>query len=94
VTLDTSAILALLNRKDVNHERVRKAVFAQPPPYLIPTGILTEISYLVETRFGMQVMNTFINDICVGVFRLEYETTDLKRVQILTERYHSEQPTL
>jgi uncharacterized protein len=89
VTLDTSAILALLNRKDINHNRIRNAVLVQPPPYLVPTGILTEISYLVETRFGMQTMNAFINDICAGVFRLEHQTSDLERVQILTERYQN-----
>jgi uncharacterized protein len=89
MTLDTSAVLALLNKKDINHQRIKNAVFAQPPPYLIPTGILTEIAYLVETRFGMQTMNAFINDICAGVFQLEHVKADLERVQILTERYQN-----
>ncbi len=89
VTLDTSAVLALLNRKDKNHERVRNAVFLQRPPYLIPTGILTEISCLVETRFGLQTMNAFINDIRAGAFKLEHQMADLERVQVLTERYQN-----
>jgi uncharacterized protein len=89
MTLDTSAVLALLNKKDINHQRIKDAVFVQPPPYLIPTGILTEIAYLVETRFGMQTMNAFINDICAEVFQLEHIRADLERVQILTERYQN-----
>ncbi len=89
MTLDTSAILALLNRKDVNHERIRQVVFATRPPYFVPTGILAEIAYLTETRFGTQAMNAFINDIHTGVFQLEHEASDLKRAQILAERYQN-----
>ncbi len=89
MTLDTSAILALLNRKDENHERIRRVVFAASPPYFVPTGILAEIAYLTETRFGTRAMSAFINDIHAGIFQLEHEAADLKRAQILAERYQN-----
>jgi uncharacterized protein len=42
MTLDTSAILALLNRKDQNHHRVRAVIESRAEKYIIPTGILME----------------------------------------------------
>src|SRR2546422_4456629 len=48
ITLDTSAVLALLNRRDPDHMRVRVAVDSDPGPYLIPAGILSEITYRSE----------------------------------------------
>jgi predicted nucleic acid-binding protein len=38
ITLDTSAIFALLNRSDPDHEAVRSAFVNDSGPYIVPAG--------------------------------------------------------
>ena len=52
LTLDTSAILAMINTKDLQHTRVKTILLQHPQPYFISTGVLAEIAYLLETRYG------------------------------------------
>jgi uncharacterized protein len=86
ITLDTSAVFTLLNAKDQDHQRVRTAWLAARPPYFIPTGILAEISYLLEQRLGQAVLLAFLSDIKNAAFKLDHET-DWARVETLVGRY-------
>ena len=52
ITLDTSGLLALLNRRDPHHTRVCTAFDSDNRPYLVPAGILGEITYTVEQCLG------------------------------------------
>jgi len=45
IVLDTSAVLALLDRHERAHEEVVAAFETDPGPYLVPTAILAEIGY-------------------------------------------------
>src|SRR5689334_4887045 len=87
ITLDTSAIFALLNRKDPDHRRIRACIEADAGPYLIPAAILGELSYLVEERLGAKVMDALIDDIISGGFVLECGETELPRAKTLAMRY-------
>lgn len=87
ITLDTSAVIALLYRKDSDHDRTREAFLEAAPPYLIPVAILAEISYFLETRSGPQVLDTFLVDLEEEAFSLECGTTDLPRIRALVSRY-------
>lgn len=71
ITLDTSGALALLNRRDPDHEPVKSALSSDPGPYIVPMGIMAEISYLVETRLGSSVMDAFLGDLESGAFSFE-----------------------
>lgn len=77
ITLDTSGLFALLNRKDRDHERVKAAFSEDPGPYLVPSGILAEISYMIEHRPGTRVLQTFISDLETRRFVLECGEEDL-----------------
>ncbi len=70
MTLDTSVVFALANQKDPDHKRSREMVLKFPTPYLIPTGILTEIAWLLEQRLGLYALNAFLNDIQSGIYQL------------------------
>lgn len=87
ITLDTSGLLALLNRRDPDHARVRDAFDADGGPYLLPAGILAEISYLVEHRLGAAVLDAFLADIEGGGFSYDCGERDFPRVRELVERY-------
>jgi uncharacterized protein len=87
MTLDTSGLFALLNRKDPDHERTRDALLEDPGPYLVPAGILAEVAYLVERRLGIEVLEVFLLDLEGGALTLECGEEDLPRIRELARRY-------
>lgn len=87
MTLDTSGLFALINRTDPDHERIKDTLFADPGPYLVPAGILAEISYLVERRLGNRVLEGLIEDLSDGALSFECGEEDLPRIRELVTRY-------
>jgi predicted nucleic acid-binding protein len=87
ITLDTSGLFALMNRRDPAHAKVRKALLADRGPYLVPAGILGEIAYLVEHRYGTRMLDALLADLESGTFRLDCGDDDLGRVRALVDRY-------
>ena len=59
ITLDTSAIFALLNRRDPDHDSVRHAFEADGGPYLVPAGILAEVGYWSSGASGSRCSTRF-----------------------------------
>lgn len=89
ITFDTSALYALLDRRDPDHGRVLEALQADPGPYLVPAGILAELAYLVETRLGAEAMDAVLADLESGAYSLDCGDEDLPRVRSLALRYES-----
>ncbi len=87
ITLDTSALFALLNRADPDHERVKGVFLADSGPYLVPAGILAEIAFLAEKRLGPRALEAFLEDLETGALSLECHEEDLPRVRALVNRY-------
>lgn len=87
ITLDTSAIIALLDRRDADHAEVTAALRAESWPYLVPVAVLGEVGYFVETRFGQAVLERFLDDLRDGTFALDCGDGDLARVRELVGRY-------
>ena len=89
MTLETSIVFALLSRKDPNHQRIKNTLLTYAPPYLIPTGVLAEIAYLLEQRLGFHTLDAFLNDLQAGVFRLEHDPADLRRAHEIARKYQN-----
>lgn len=87
ITLDTSALFALLNRRDPDHDAVAEALRADPGPYLVPAGILAEIGYLVERRLGPETLDALLADLEAGALALDCGDEELARVRELVRRY-------
>jgi uncharacterized protein len=87
ITLDSTAVFALLNRREPDHRRVKSALEQDPGPYLIPTAILGEVAYLVEERLGHKVMDLFLADLVSGAYSLDCGEDDLPRVCQLANKY-------
>jgi len=87
IVLDTSALFALLNRRDPDHERVRAALLLDRGPYVVPSGILAEIAYLVEQRLGQRVLDLFLGDLETGAYTVDCGEHDLPRIRALVRRY-------
>lgn len=87
ITVDTSAVVALLDARDQDHDRVREALAADAGPYLLPVGILAEITYFIERRIGQKVLDAFLASLEIGDLALDCGEQDLARIRWLVNRY-------
>jgi predicted nucleic acid-binding protein len=87
ITLDTSGLLALSNRRDPDHARSKAALTHDPGPYLVPAGILAEVTYMLEQRLGLRVLELFLEDLISGAYTLDCGADDLGRIRQLVREY-------
>lgn len=87
VTLDSSGIIASLDRLETNHTRVVAALRDERGPFIIPVGILAETSYFVEHQFGTRALAAFVDDLVHGRYTLDCGEEYLPRVHELIRRY-------
>ncbi len=87
ITLDTSGVLAALNRADPDHGRARAALEADRGPLIVPAGILAEAGYMVETDLGAKVLRQFVTDLNDGFYELDCGEADFGRVGELLDRH-------
>jgi uncharacterized protein len=87
ITIHTSAMLALLDRKSRYHDRMLAALRAERPPFLVPAATLGELGYFCTHRFSTDVTTPFVHDLRTGSWTLDCGDTDLERVSELVERY-------
>lgn len=87
ITLDTSAIVASIDRRDPDHGAVVEVLRAEAPPYLVPAAVLGEVACFIEARLGQRVMDAFLGDLSEGAFSLECGDGDLSRTRQLVDRY-------
>lgn len=87
ITLDTSALYALLNRRDRAHRAAVLDLEADEGPYLVPAATLGEIAFLVESRLGVEVLDLLLADLQGGAFSLDCGEDDLGRARELVRRY-------
>ena len=87
ITLDTSAVLALLNRRDPDHVVVTEAFNSDGGPYLVPAGILAEVGYFVERRLSASALDAFLVALEEGSLELDCGEKRVGRVRELVQRY-------
>jgi uncharacterized protein len=87
ITLDTSALYALLNRRDRAHAAAVQAFENDPGPYLVPAATLGEVAFLVEERLGIQVLDLLLADLESGAYTIDCGDADLGRTRELVARY-------
>jgi predicted nucleic acid-binding protein len=87
LTLDTSALYAILLRKDPHHAAMREARDADPGPYFVPAGILGEIGYMLQSRPQLTALETFLTDVASGAYSFDCCEGDFPRIQALVGRY-------
>ncbi len=87
MTLDTSGLVAVMDRHDPNHGRAARALADDRGPYVIPTAILAEIAYFLEQKVGGRVLDALLEDLEAGRYRLDCGEEDLSRIRHLVQRY-------
>jgi predicted nucleic acid-binding protein len=87
VTLDTSALVAILNPRDPDHARMVALIDAEPGSLFVPVAALSEVSYFIERDHGAFVLAAFLQDLIDGAYSLDCGERDWYRVQQLVNRY-------
>ncbi len=87
ITLDTSALFIAMNRETPRHAEFLNFFASYKGPLIIPAGIMSEVTYLVEARLGLQTVEVFLEDIELGSYVLDCGEQDLPRIRELVRRY-------
>lgn len=88
VLIDTSAVVAALDRSDPAHARVVAALGAERSPILVPVVTLPEVAHLVEERHGAVRSAAVVTRIVHGPWQIVgLEAADLVRATELMTRY-------
>jgi predicted nucleic acid-binding protein len=87
ITVDTSALFARLNRRDPDHERVRRAMAHEPAPWIVPAAILGELGYLISSRGTPVALDALLQDLEDGTYVLDSGVEDIGRVRVLVRRH-------
>jgi len=87
ITLDTSAIVSLLDRRDPQHRAVRDVLVADGGPYLIPAWILAEVGCFADVRMTAKAVDALLDDLASGAYAIECGDEDVSRIRELVHRY-------
>jgi predicted nucleic acid-binding protein len=88
IICDTGPLVAALNRIDQDHVRCLELLEQHPGPLLVPSPVLTEVCYFLETRVGPMGEVAFLKSVASGQLQLvELRQDDLTRIVELVETY-------
>ena len=82
IIVDSSGLLALLDRGESAHRAVNKALAGEHGPLLVTDFVLAEVDYLILKRLGAQAEQAFVDQILEGVLTREpVSHADLERAR-------------
>ncbi|MGH2443821.1 MAG: type II toxin-antitoxin system VapC family toxin [Chloroflexota bacterium] len=87
LTLDTSALYAIINQGDPDHMLMLRARDAERLPYMVPAGILAEATYMVESTLSLVALDALLADLETGAYTLDCGDGDFPRIRYLVQRY-------
>jgi uncharacterized protein len=88
IVADTGGILALLDRDDRHHDKVKQFFAESQTIWTLPWAILPEVDYLASKKLGSHVAAAFLHDVEEGHFLVDaHVARDLPRAVALNERY-------
>jgi predicted nucleic acid-binding protein len=87
LTLDTSALYAIVRADDDHHDNMVQARDADPGPYFVPAGILAEVAYMIEANLPLRGLLELLTDLTSGAYTLDCGAADFPRISELVARY-------
>jgi uncharacterized protein len=88
IVADTGGILALLDRDDRHHEKVKQFFAESRTLWTVPWAVLPEVDYLATKKLGAAVATTFLRDVHDGHFLVDaHAARDLPRAIAINQRY-------
>jgi len=87
--VDAGPLYAYIDEDDADHEASLQLLESYPGPLLVPELVITEVSYLVESRLGWEAEVRFLGDLSSGNFTTAPVLPgDWMRIAELVARYH------
>ena len=88
VLIDTSALLAFLDRAAPEHEAVAALIEAEREPMVVSPFVLAELDHLVAKRLGDRQARAALNEMLAGAYDLaSYAADDLRAALAVLERF-------
>ncbi|MGQ0434975.1 MAG: PIN domain-containing protein [Microthrixaceae bacterium] len=88
---DTSGLLALFNRAEPAHDRVRAAVEAADGPLVVSPFVVAELDYLVATRLGVDAELAVLGELAGGAYEFAtIDAADLAACADIVTRYRDQ----
>ncbi|MBF6086986.1 type II toxin-antitoxin system VapC family toxin [Nocardia cyriacigeorgica] len=88
IVCDTGPLVAVLNENDADHQRCLDLLERHAGPLVVPSPVLAEVCYFLETRVGPTAEARFLDSIADGEIELvELTRVDLARMAELVRRY-------
>ena len=86
--LDTGPIVAALNKDDNRHKECTELLKQYKGKLLVPSLVVAEVSYMLQTQAGVDAELEFIHGIATGEFFVaNVQTAQWERVEHLMRKY-------
>ncbi|MGH8896689.1 MAG: type II toxin-antitoxin system VapC family toxin [Egibacteraceae bacterium] len=87
---DTGPLYASLNRKDDDHTRCLGLLEQHRGPLVVPSPVLAEVCWLLESRIGPDAEAAFLDSVSARELELaELSDDDVSRMADLVRRYRA-----
>ncbi len=88
IIADTSGLLVFFNVDEPAHDVVERAVMTENDALVVSAAVVTELDYLVSTRYGVSVELSVLHELAGGAFDIAWlEQHELVTATEVIERY-------
>lgn len=88
---DTSGLLAFFNRREPEHQSVRRVVEGLTDPLVVSPYVIAELDYLVSERVNADAALAVVHELAGGAYTLAaIDSADLTRAAEVIERYRDQ----
>lgn len=88
ILIDTSGLLAAIDRAQPAHEAAAAAIAADAGPFSLSPFVLAELDYLLGRHVGTNAQRALLEDVSAGAYRLEpFSHGDIRRASEIIDRY-------
>lgn len=88
ILLDTSGLLAAIDRSQAHHEAAARALRDASPPRVLSPFVLAELDYLLAARVGLAAEAALLDEVARGTYQLEaVGALDVAAARRVIDRY-------
>jgi predicted nucleic acid-binding protein len=90
IVLDTSGLLAAIDRSQRQHAEAAAVIRASTGPLLLSPFVLAELDHLLSTRVSQEAALALLDQVAAGVYRLEpMAADDVARASEIVLKYRA-----
>lgn len=88
ILLDTSGLLAALDRAQRGHDEAAATLTTAAPPLLLSPFVLAELDYLLAKRVGRKARTSLLSEVERGAYQLQpFSAADVREAREIIERH-------